>query len=71
MVMQAETERLSESRDRMIDYLGRIHTDLGSLLEEAVQADAAMSAGSAAPATSEPAEAESEGERPAAVYSAK
>lgn len=41
--MQAETERLRESRDRMLDYLGRIHSDLGELLAEAVQADADLS----------------------------
>ena len=41
--MQAETERLRESRDRMLDYLGRIHSDLGELLAEAVQADAELS----------------------------
>ncbi|HEY4028057.1 MAG TPA: DivIVA domain-containing protein [Candidatus Dormibacteraeota bacterium] len=40
--MEAETERLRESRDRMLEYLGRIHTDLGALLAEAVQADVEM-----------------------------
>ena len=40
--MGAETERLRESRDRMLDYLGRIHADLGELLAEAVQADAEL-----------------------------
>jgi DivIVA domain-containing protein len=43
-VMREETERLRESRDRMLDYLGRIHSDLGELLAEAVQADADLSA---------------------------
>jgi len=41
--MRSETERLRESRDRMLDYLGRIHSDLGELLSEAVQADADLS----------------------------
>jgi DivIVA domain-containing protein len=40
--MQAETTRLRESRARMLDYLGRIHSDLGELLAEAVQADVEM-----------------------------
>jgi DivIVA domain-containing protein len=40
--MRNETERLRESRDRMLDYLGRIHSDLGELLSEAVQADAEL-----------------------------
>jgi cell division septum initiation protein DivIVA len=40
--MRAETERLRESRDHMLDYLGRIHSDLGELLAEAVQADAEL-----------------------------
>ena len=40
--MRSETERLRESRDRMLDYLGRIHSDLGELLAEAVQADAEL-----------------------------
>ncbi len=40
--MQAETHRLRESREQMLDYLGRIHSDLGELLAEAVQADAAL-----------------------------
>jgi DivIVA domain-containing protein len=40
--MRTETERLRESRDRMLDYLGRIHSDLGELLAEAVQADAEL-----------------------------
>jgi cell division septum initiation protein DivIVA len=44
LTMQAETERLRESRDRMLEYLGRIHTDLGALLAEAVQADVEMAA---------------------------
>jgi hypothetical protein len=35
--MRAETERLRESRGRMIEYLGRIHNDLGALLAEAAQ----------------------------------
>lgn len=35
MAMQAETERLRESRDRMIEYLSRIHADLVTLLAEA------------------------------------
>lgn len=35
--MRAETDRLSESRGRMLEYLGRIHTDLGDLLAEAAQ----------------------------------
>jgi cell division septum initiation protein DivIVA len=73
LVMQGETERLSESRDRMIDYLGRIHADLGELLAEAVQADAAMSGGSAAAAHAEAlddeAEMEVDGEHATAVYS--
>lgn len=38
-VMRAETERLRESRGRMLEYLGRIHTDLGELLSEAARAD--------------------------------
>jgi cell division septum initiation protein DivIVA len=42
--MRDETERLRESRDRMLDYLGRIHADLGELLSEAVQADAELAA---------------------------
>jgi cell division septum initiation protein DivIVA len=42
--MRSETERLRESRDRMLEYLGRIHSDLGELLAEAVQADAGLSA---------------------------
>ena len=42
LTMQAETERLRESRDRMLEYLGRIHADLGELLAEAVQADVEM-----------------------------
>jgi len=42
--MRAETERLRESRDHMLDYLGRIHSDLGELLAEAVQADAELAA---------------------------
>jgi peptidoglycan DL-endopeptidase RipA len=42
--MQSETERLRESRDRMLDYLGRIHSDLGELLAEAVQADVELAA---------------------------
>jgi len=36
--MAAQTERLRESRDQMLDYLGRIHSNLGGLLAEAVQA---------------------------------
>ena len=40
--MRSDTERLRESRDRMLDYLGRIHSDLGELLAEAVQADAEL-----------------------------
>jgi cell division septum initiation protein DivIVA len=40
--MRTETERLRESRDRMLDYLGRIHSDLGELLAEAVRADAEL-----------------------------
>jgi len=40
--MRTETERLRESRDRMLDYLGRIHSDLGELLAEAVQAEAEL-----------------------------
>jgi cell division septum initiation protein DivIVA len=43
--MRSDTERLRESRDRMLDYLGRIHSDLGELLAEAVQADADLVAG--------------------------
>jgi cell division septum initiation protein DivIVA len=35
MAMQADTERLRESRDRMIEYLSRIHADLVTLLSEA------------------------------------
>jgi DivIVA domain-containing protein len=42
--MRAETDRLGESRERMLEYLGRIHTDLGELLAEAVQADAEVPA---------------------------
>jgi DivIVA domain-containing protein len=42
--MRLETERLRESRDRMLDYLGRIHSDLGELLAEAVHADAELAA---------------------------
>ncbi len=42
MTMQAQTQRLRDSRDQMLDYLGRIHSDLGELLAEAVQADAAL-----------------------------
>jgi DivIVA domain-containing protein len=34
--MEAETERLRESRDRMVEFLSRIHGDLGSVLAEAV-----------------------------------
>jgi cell division septum initiation protein DivIVA len=41
-VMQAETDRLRDSRERMLEYLGRIHEDLGVLLGEAAQADASM-----------------------------
>ena len=37
-VMAAQTQRLRESRDQTLDYLGRIHSDLGGLLAEAVEA---------------------------------
>ena len=40
--MAAQTERLRESRDQMLDYLGRIHSNLGGLLAEAVQAPPAV-----------------------------
>jgi len=36
--MQSETERLRDSRDRMVEFLGRIHTDLGAVLAETLQA---------------------------------
>jgi cell division septum initiation protein DivIVA len=42
--MQADTARLRDARDRMLDYLGRINSDLGSLLAEAVQGDAELTA---------------------------
>ena len=35
MTMQAETERLRGARDRMLEYLSRIHADLVELLAEA------------------------------------
>ncbi len=44
MTMQAETQRLRDSRDRMLDYLSRIHSDLGELLAENAHADAAVTA---------------------------
>ncbi len=34
--MEAETDRLRESRDRMVEFLSRIHSDLGGVLAEAV-----------------------------------
>ena len=42
--MRAETERLREHRERMLDYLSRIHADLGGVLAEAVPADAELRA---------------------------
>ena len=36
-LMSAQTERLRQSRGQMLDYLGRIHADLGVLLAEAVE----------------------------------
>ena len=36
-LMSAQTERLRQSRGQMLDYLGRIHSDLGVLLAEAVE----------------------------------
>ena len=36
-LMSAQTERLRQSRAQMLDYLGRIHSDLGVLLAEAVE----------------------------------
>lgn len=53
MAMEAATERLRESRDRMIEYLSRIHADLVALLAEA-------SSGPLAEAEIAPAEQESE-----------
>lgn len=43
--MEAETERLRESRNRMLEYFGRLHSDLGELLAEASEGRSA--AGSA------------------------
>lgn len=43
--MEAETERLRESRNRMLEYFGRLHSDLGELLAEASEGQSA--AGSA------------------------
>lgn len=40
-LMSAQTEQLRESRDQMLDYLGRIHSNLGALLAEAVEVPAA------------------------------
>jgi cell division septum initiation protein DivIVA len=42
--MQSQTTRLRESRDQMLEYLGRIHSDLGELLAEAVQAEVELPA---------------------------
>lgn len=36
-LMSAQTERLRQSRGQMLDYLGRIHSDLGVLLAEAIE----------------------------------
>lgn len=36
--MEVETERLRESRDHMVEFLSRIHSDLGGVLAEAVGA---------------------------------
>lgn len=44
-VMEAETERLLEARNRMLEYFGRLHSDLGELLAEASEGQSA--AGSA------------------------
>ncbi len=40
-LMSAQTEQLRESRDQMLDYLGRIHSNLGTLLAEAAEMRAA------------------------------
>lgn len=37
--MEAETQRLRESRDHMVSYLGRIHSELGAVLAETVRSD--------------------------------
>jgi DivIVA domain-containing protein len=63
-VMQADTERLQESRDRMLDYLGRIHSDLGSLLAEAVHADAELAAAANGSVALHPVEEEEDEEEP-------
>jgi vacuolar-type H+-ATPase subunit H len=39
MAMEAETARLRDSRDRMIEFLSRIHGDLGLVLAEAIASD--------------------------------
>jgi cell division septum initiation protein DivIVA len=36
--MESETHRLRESRDRMVEFLGRIHADLGQVLTETINA---------------------------------
>ncbi|HEY7199530.1 MAG TPA: DivIVA domain-containing protein [Candidatus Dormibacteraeota bacterium] len=58
--MQAETERLRESRARMLEYLGRIHSDLSSLLSEAAQADVEPPAELVAAGVTDELEADSE-----------
>lgn len=39
MAMEAETARLRDSRDSMIEFLSRIHGDLGLVLAEAIASD--------------------------------
>jgi cell division septum initiation protein DivIVA len=56
-IMRGETERLRESRGRMLEYLGRIHTDLGELLSEAARADVEL----ATPPGGQPADIVDEG----------
>jgi len=52
--MAAQTERLRESRDQMLDYLGRIHSNLGGLLAEAVEAPSAVAEAAQDGAVAEP-----------------
>jgi cell division septum initiation protein DivIVA len=47
--MRAQTERLRASREHMLEYLGRIHDDIGALLGEAVRGDAATNGSVTAP----------------------
>src|SRR5215472_6171992 len=57
-LMSAQTERLRQSRGQMLDYLGRIHSDLGVLLAEAVEVPSEVAA---LPQVATPVEADLEG----------